>query len=263
MAKLLSLVLLGASLASAHFGLTYPEWRADTLENEDLYSQWEYPCKCCPLSILLPYKSVLLTTNPGAGVPADAGNRTDWPLTGGSLKLELHHKWTYVFVNLGLGDNVTNFNYTLTPSLWNSTGNGTLCLPSIPLPVNLQPVDGQKATIQVVTSGSTGSALYNVSLLSSLIDLEVPTLTIRQCADITFRASAKVLEDSQCVTSPGVTVAPVVQQVAGSTSGNTTANTTAGGNTGGTSAGAAMGVNMMALTSVAGLAVAFVFAMGC
>lgn len=34
--------------ASAHFGLVFPTWRADTLteENEDRYSQWTYPCMC-------------------------------------------------------------------------------------------------------------------------------------------------------------------------------------------------------------------------
>lgn len=39
----------------------------------------------------------MLTANcsTGAGVPSNAGNRTDWPLTGGSLKLDLHHPWTY------------------------------------------------------------------------------------------------------------------------------------------------------------------------
>jgi len=100
----------------------------------------------------------------GAGVSADAGNRTDWPLEGGSLKLDLHHPWTYVFVNLGLGDNVTNFNYTLTPEFWNSTGKGTLCVSELPLPADLSVADGTKASIQVVTLGESGSALYNVSL---------------------------------------------------------------------------------------------------
>lgn len=94
---------------------------------------------------------------------ADAGNRTDWPLQGGTLKLDLHHPWTYVFVNLGLGDNVTNFNYTLTPEFWNSTGKGTLCVPDLPLPADLSVEDGTKASIQVVTLGESGNALYNVS----------------------------------------------------------------------------------------------------
>lgn len=42
-----SIVLLGAAqLAAAHFGIEYPEWRADTLAMEDgPYSQWDYPCE--------------------------------------------------------------------------------------------------------------------------------------------------------------------------------------------------------------------------
>lgn len=68
-----------------------------------------------------------------------------------------------VFVNLGLGENATNFNYTLTKNFWNETGNGTLCVPSLPLPANLAVTDGTKASIQVVTLGDSGSALYNVS----------------------------------------------------------------------------------------------------
>lgn len=50
-----------AQLATAHFGIEYPEWRADTLMVEDgPYSQYDYPCElktikndfslsfCCP-----------------------------------------------------------------------------------------------------------------------------------------------------------------------------------------------------------------------
>ena len=107
----------------------------------------------------------LFSARIGGGVSPNAGNRTDWPVQGGSLSLDLHHPWTYVFVNLGLGDNVTNFNYTLTPSFWNETGNGTLCVPQLPLPAGLAPADGSKGSIQVVTLGASGSALYNVSYL--------------------------------------------------------------------------------------------------
>jgi hypothetical protein len=79
---------------------------------------------------------------------------------GGSVSLGLHHEWTYVFINLGLGTNASNFNVSLTPQFVNVTGKGTYCIPSLKLPV--EPRDGDNATIQVVTSGKTGSALYNV-----------------------------------------------------------------------------------------------------
>lgn len=89
-----------------------------------------------------------------------------WPLTGGSLNLDLHHPWTYFVVNLGLGTDYPIFNISLTTQLLNETGNGTLCLPQMVLPASVAPVDGQNASIQVVTFGQTGSALYNVSFLN-------------------------------------------------------------------------------------------------
>lgn len=138
------LLLAVAQLATAHFGLEYPEWRANTLGSGHNYSQWAYPCADVPGNI-------------------ENGNRTDWPLTGGSVVLDLHHPWTYVFINLGLGANVSNFNYTLTPQFLNATGNGTLCLPTLALPTDLKVVDGTQASIQVVTVGDSGSSLYNVS----------------------------------------------------------------------------------------------------
>ncbi|OIW23826.1 hypothetical protein CONLIGDRAFT_111078 [Coniochaeta ligniaria NRRL 30616] len=215
-------LIVTAQLASAHFAIEYPEWRADSLTN-DSYSQYTWP--------------------------SSSGNRTDWPLTGGSLKLDLHHPWTYVFVNLGIGENVTNFNYTLTQNFWNETGNGTLCVPTLPLPANLAVTDGTQASIQVVTLGDKGNALYN-------------------CADITFRATAAALNSSECTTDSGVSYFAVSQEVNGSTSsggstggstGDNSSNSTTGGS--GKNAAAATGINMTALSSVVGLALAFVFAL--
>ncbi|KAH8882548.1 hypothetical protein GQ53DRAFT_753597 [Thozetella sp. PMI_491] len=207
-----------AQIASAHFALEYPQWRANSLAAGSNYSQWIYPCA---------------NVNPGAG------NRTDWPINGGSLVLDLHHPWTYVFVNLGLGDNVTNFNYTLTPSFWNETGNGTLCVPSLPLPVGLTPADGSHGSIQVVTLGESGAALYN-------------------CADITFRSNVSALSGDACKTDTGVSYSVVNQQVNGTTVGgsNSSSNGTSSGT--GKNAGSTAGVNMVALTSVVALALVFV-----
>ena len=136
-------VLAAAQLVSAHFGIIYPEWRANTLMANSSYSQWNYPC---------------------AGVPGGLsnGSRTEWPLTGGSVKLDLKHDWTYVVVNLGIGENVTNFNYTLTP-LTNLTGTGEYCFKTLSLPAEVSVEDGTEASIQVVNVGHSGSALYNVS----------------------------------------------------------------------------------------------------
>ncbi|OHW99967.1 hypothetical protein CSPAE12_01197 [Colletotrichum incanum] len=220
--KTLLVALGAANLASAHFGLTYPAWRADTLKatNETGYSQWTYPC---------------------AGVPYGTGNVTDWPLDGGSIELDLHHDWTYVFINLGLeaNGNVTTHNITLTPEFWNATGAGTLCVEKLTLPTPAE--SGQRGSLQIVTVGDSGAGLYN-------------------CADIRFSSNATTLSSEQCKTD-GVTVYPIKEQSANGTSdsGNSTGNSTGGG--GGSSGAAGSGAHMLALTSVVGLSMAFVFGM--
>ncbi|KAH8775958.1 hypothetical protein BGZ57DRAFT_887721 [Hyaloscypha finlandica] len=157
-----------ASFANAHFSIEYPEMRGDSFATGA--SQYIYPCA-----------NVNQTS---------ATNRTIWPLTGGSLNLDLHHQWTYYFVNLGLGTNYPTFNISLTQQLLNETGNGTLCMPHIVLPAGLAISEGQNASIQVVTVGHTGSALYN-------------------CADITFSSAATTLSGSSCANSSNVAVSVV------------------------------------------------------
>ncbi|KAG6063225.1 hypothetical protein E4U32_001471 [Claviceps aff. humidiphila group G2b] len=203
----------------AHFAVKFPSWRSDTLSKagEEKYSQWTYPC---------------------AGVPYKAGNITDWPLEGGSLQLDLHHAWTYVFVNLGLGGNTTNFNVSLTPEFWNVTGKGVLCMDKLPIPkdVQSQVQDGGLASLQIVTVGAKGSALYN-------------------CADIRFKKDAKGPEN--CTTSSGMMVQSVKQQDSNASGNGTTGgNGTAGGGTKG-SDGVAVGADLLALLTVMGLASAF------
>ncbi|SPO02381.1 uncharacterized protein DNG_05054 [Cephalotrichum gorgonifer] len=158
-------VLLFAGAATAHFGLTFPPWRADTLTSDEEttgYNQRIYPC---------------------ANVPGDQGPTTDWPIDGGSLTLDLHHNWTYVFLNLGLGSNVTNFNVTLTPQPWNVTGKGDLCVPQLPLDLDVE--EGQEASLQAVTVGHDGSALYN-------------------CANVRLVKEAKAYGGEECKTADGL-----------------------------------------------------------
>ncbi|KAL2159354.1 hypothetical protein VTH06DRAFT_2357 [Thermothelomyces fergusii] len=210
------LALAIAGLAHAHFGIEYPPMRGDTLSHkaDESWSQWINPC---------------------AGVPSNLTDRpvTPWPLTGGSLKLDLHHPWSYIFVNLGLGSDVSNFNYTLTRPFWNETGNGTLCVPRLELPADLPVRDGSPATLQVVTVGEDGNALYN-------------------CADIVFREDAKVLSGDECKSSEGVSFAPVkVQSDDDAAGGNKTGADKEG-------AGSALAVNTAALSSFVGLVMVFV-----
>jgi len=58
-----------------------------------------------------------------------------------------------------------------------------MCLPKLSLPAGVSVVDGQNASIQVVTVGQSGSALYNVSInpsfppCSLILDRVDPTPT--------------------------------------------------------------------------------------
>lgn len=185
-----------AQLVAGHFSVDYPYWRGDSFEEPA--SQNAYPCA-------------------GVDQTTSANNRTLWPLGGGAVALDLHHKWTYVFINVGLGNNVSsNFNISLTPQFINVTGNGSFCLPQLTLPTGLV-TEGQNATIQVVTSGASGSALYN-------------------CADITFSASAQSVSTDQCQNTTGITAA----FVAGSSSSTNTSptNTSSGASASATKSGA-------------------------
>ncbi|TFB02789.1 Uncharacterized protein CCMA1212_004993 [Trichoderma ghanense] len=261
--KSLLLGLAAIQAVTAHFAIEYPEWRADTLaeENEDKYSQWDYPCTSSPHShppsspLHEPHhhnanantKKIFHIT--GGGVPYKAGNITNWPLSGGALQLELHHPWTYLFVNLGLGANTTNFNISLTPSLVNVTGKGTLCIDKLALPsldAGADIKEGTLASIQVVTSGESGSALYN-------------------CADIRFTKNAT--GPSNCSTSEGLEMHTVTEEDENDNDNGT--DSSKGGDSGNSSAPAdkknaagLMGSDKSVLATVVGLAVAFSLGLG-
>lgn len=102
----------------------------------------------------------------GAGLTDNATTaRTLWPLDGGSVNVTLHDSAAYIFINIGLGVNTTNFNITLFSQPLNETGAGNLCFPKLVLPPDLQVEDGTQASIQFATTGSNGEGLYNVRTL--------------------------------------------------------------------------------------------------
>lgn len=124
-------------------------------------------------------------------MPYGAGNKTEWPIEGGSVALDLHHPWSYLYINLGLGENSTNFNISLTPDLLNVTGRGDFCIPVLPVPIPV--ADGQNATIQFVTNGQSGSALYNVSESGSIRRWVMLTCMRRDSAPILYSDPARNL----------------------------------------------------------------------
>ncbi|OAP65176.1 hypothetical protein AYL99_01148 [Fonsecaea erecta] len=180
-------LLAAAKMASAHFELQYPIWRGDSFLPPA--SQYIFPC-----------------ANVNTTAESDA-NRTMWPLDGGSLVIDFHHPWTYVAFNLGFGSDIATFNISLNPMLLNETGNGTICIPKWTLPADLGIVDGMDASLQVITIGDSGTALYN-------------------CADIRFSANATTLSGDQCQNSTGVDIYPLVQQQANGSTTQATATVT-------------------------------------
>lgn len=180
-----------------------------------------------------------LTHPPGAGADYGAGNVTDWPLEGGAIKLHLHHDYTFVFINLGLGKNSSNFNVSLTPDFWNVTTPGQLCVEKLALPDDVEVRDGDVASIQVITGGESGVALYN-------------------CADIRFKKGAK--GPSNCTSE--VEYVEVTDQVTLDAESNSSSNSNSSDSSDDDSAAGVLGVNKVAVTSVAGLAALFAMGFG-
>ncbi|PQE21740.1 expression library immunization antigen 1 protein [Rutstroemia sp. NJR-2017a BBW] len=194
---------LFSSIASAHFTLNYPYWRGDSFAAPA--SQWTYPC---------------------AGINTTL-NRTLYPSTSFPIALSLHHPWTYIFVNLGLGSNVSNFNISLTPAPLNETGAGELCLGDFVLPAGITVQDGMNATLQVVTVGESGSALYN-------------------CADITFSTALSPANNSakanstQCPSTPGLSLTTLTSSTSSNSSSSSSSSSTSTSPSAATSSSAAM-----------------------
>jgi hypothetical protein len=103
-------------------------------------------------------------------------NRTQWPVTGGSVLINGSHEHALTSVNLALGTNATNFNITLV-ELFNQTGAGLYCTKEAGKNTleeafkeagysgfDDERLDGLAATVQVIQLGHSGAALYNVSL---------------------------------------------------------------------------------------------------
>lgn len=136
----------------------------------------------------------------------------------------------------------TNFNISLTPQFFNETGNGTICIPKLPLPAGLNIVDGMNASIQVVTPGASGSSLYN-------------------CADITFSSSATLLSGDQCKNTTGLTITPVVPQSAnGSSASRSSTGAAASASSTAKSAASVVGSSGIAMLASAAGALAFALA---
>lgn len=93
------------------------------------------------LYVSIPSSAILVVFDSevsGAGISDNSTTpRTLWPLDRGSLKVNLHNATAYIFFNLGLGVNTTNFLISLFSVPLNETRTGKVCFPKLTLPSGL------------------------------------------------------------------------------------------------------------------------------
>jgi hypothetical protein len=122
-------------LATAHFHMLFPAPRSDVDETEG-----QGPCGGFPVS----------------------DTRTSVGLTSFPVALQMGHDRSVVQMLLALGnDPGNNFNITLEQT-FQQQGEGDFCLPDVPVPQDLNIVDGTNGTLQVITDGEGGGGLYIV-----------------------------------------------------------------------------------------------------
>ncbi|EJT68391.1 hypothetical protein GGTG_14029 [Gaeumannomyces tritici R3-111a-1] len=148
--------LASAALTAAHIVITYPGWRGNNLITNETFPygmQWMYPCGGTRLT----------------------QNRTYWSVKGGAVALQpgwfQGHDSATIYVNLGIGNEAPdggplNMSLAMAPpfGIVGPSKNpypGTICLPQVPLPKNVNVKAGDSATIQVVELALHGAALYS------------------------------------------------------------------------------------------------------
>ncbi|CAG8970981.1 hypothetical protein HYALB_00007649 [Hymenoscyphus albidus] len=172
-----------ASAATAHFTLGYPAVRGF---DEDKLGQ--FPC---------------------GSFDTVSATRTPWPLTGGSIGLEMGHVSSTIQVTIAFGNNPGSSFNTILKRPISQNGLGSFCMTGITLPSNVNVTSGSNATIQVITNGDPSGGLYN-------------------CADITFSSTVTEPSSDVCRNNTGVTatVAASQRQPNETTSGSTTGGAT-------------------------------------
>lgn len=141
-----ALALLAAlPLGSAHFLLTWPDRRG--------------------------FDDDKATGGPCGGFDTPSSNRTQFPLSGAPIQLDMHHTQTKLAVYLALGNNPTadDFTITLVPTL-SEEGPSNFCFGSVSIPSNLNISEGTNGTIQVVSNGDPNGGLYQVSWPGSHVE---------------------------------------------------------------------------------------------
>lgn len=203
---LLSLIaitlLLSLDLVRGHSVIVYPGYRGNNLHTNGTVEganglgaayengsyvypygmEWIYPCTPLshPLQYILLYICILIKI--GGGMPTST-NRTKWPIGGGAVSFQPGwfpgHSSAFIYINMGLGTVPPNMSHPVVKPFaisgpTNEPYPGTVCLPQVPLPADVDVKIGDHATIQLIETAQHGAALYNVcfSCLIWLVWLE-------------------------------------------------------------------------------------------
>jgi len=132
--SLVALVLAPAALA--HFNLNYPTSRGFDEDKEPTF-----PC---------------------GGFDTVESTRTDFPISGGPIQLDLGHQQTNIAVYMAVGDNPGDGFSVVLQSQFQVTGYGDFCLGNVSVPAGMNITEGTKASIQVITAANGEGALYQV-----------------------------------------------------------------------------------------------------
>ncbi|KAH7075508.1 hypothetical protein BKA63DRAFT_442432 [Paraphoma chrysanthemicola] len=179
---LFSLSLLPLSLA--HFTLDWPSSRTkaeNTAEN--------FPC---------------------GGADTPQSQRTDFPINGGPLQLNMGHDQTNVAVYMAVGSNPgSGFSVVLRPQ-FQVQGLGNFCIGQVSVPSGVNVSDGTQASIQVISNAHSGGGLY-------------------QCTDVTLRTATLSQSDydSHCKNNTGIAISQ--ENIPGNPNGTNTASPSASG----------------------------------
>lgn len=106
--------------------------------------------------------------------------RTDWPISGGPLQLNMGHPQTNLAVYMAVGSTPgSGFSVKLRPQFVIEV-LGDFCIGQLNVPTGLNVSDGTPASIQVVSNAHASGGLYQVSIVilkwrHELIEFSVPT----------------------------------------------------------------------------------------
>ena len=130
------------SLTTAHFQTTWPPARGFSEKTAS-----NFPC--------------------GGFDSVSNNNRTDFPIGGSPIELNLEHTQTNLAVYIAIAsDPGSSYNIVLRPQ-FAEQGPGSFCIGAITLPSNVNVSgDGVPATIQVVSNGDPTGGLYQVGCAS-------------------------------------------------------------------------------------------------